>query len=293
METIKLVEETEQIIQNNDIPNQPQVLLELNEEMNKPEPNFYKISDLVGRDINLALKIMRIANAPFWGMRQEVKSIHSALVILGLKNFKNLVLTSCFQNVLKNNAIPSEEYELFYRHSLKTAYISRFLAENLLFNDHKKVDKEHAYLVGLFHDCGILIMAKKYQGYYGQMVSSVINGVDPAILESKHYQTNHCKVGGLLAKKWNLPHSLIEPILFHHRINFDMCSEIQHTKLLVILKMAEHIIANHTSCGLLNDLYNNQIKSKDRFLELLSFSSLDYDTYKQYIENSFDLVQRF
>ena len=127
MNTQALLEATENIIHSDDIPNQPQVVLELNKEMNKPEPEFRTISELVGRDIGLTSKVIRIANAPFWGIRREINSIHTALVILGLKNFKNLILTSSLNKVLKNDTIPDKEYDKFYSHSVKTAGLSRFL----------------------------------------------------------------------------------------------------------------------------------------------------------------------
>jgi len=290
MDTQKLLQETEQIIQSDDIPNQPQVVLDLYDEFNKAEPNFRIISDLISKDISLASKVIGIANAPFWGVEQDVNSIQTALVLLGIKQFKNLVLSSCLKKVFKNNAIPDEEFEIFYIHSIKTAGISSFLAENLSFIDNEKVDKDHAYLVGLFHDCGIMIMAKKYQGYYDEMVSSLIIGNDPAVTELTHYQTNHCKVGGLLAKKWNLPHSLIEPILFHHNYKFDITSNMQNTKLLAILRLAEHIIANQSSIGILDLLYNNIISSKDRLVELLSFVNLDLKAYSNLVTITSDLV---
>jgi HD-like signal output (HDOD) protein len=290
MDSQKLLQETEQIIQNDDIPNQPQVVLDLNKELNKPEPNFYKISDLVGNDIDLTIKVIRIANSPFWGIKREINSIHSALVILGIRNFKNLVLSSCLQKVLKNDVIPNEEFEIFYIHSLKTAGVSSFLAENLSFQDNKKVDKDHAYLLGLLHDCGIMIMAKKYQGYYDDMVSSLIIGNDPSVIELTHYQTNHCKVGGLLAKKWNVPHSLIEPILFHHNYKFEITANIQNTKLLAILRLAEHIISTQPSIGILDLLYNNKICSKDSFFELLSFVNLDLKAFSSLVSITSELT---
>ena len=135
-----------------------------------------------------------------------------------------------------------------------------------------------------------MIMAKKYQGYYDEMISSLLSGADPAVVETTHYQTDHCKVGGLLIRKWNLPQSFVEPILFHHSLNFDICSDILHTKLLALLQLAEHIIAIQTSCGFLDNIYNHPIRSNDRLKELLSFVNLDHKTYKEIVVTCSDLL---
>jgi len=169
MDFMKLIEETEKATQNIEIPNQPQVLLDLNEEMTKPEPDFKTITDLISKDIALTAQVIKIAKTPFWGTRREINSVHIALVVLGLRNFKNIILSSCLRNVFKNDVIPDEEFKIFYNHSLKSAGVSRFLADNITFKDNERVDQNQAYLVGLFHDCGIMIMAKRYQNYYDRM----------------------------------------------------------------------------------------------------------------------------
>jgi HD-like signal output (HDOD) protein len=133
-------------------------------------------------------------------------------------------------------------------------------------------------------------MANKFQGYYDDMAASLSNGTDPTEIETSHYQTNHCMVGGVLTKNWNLPQSLIEPILYHHNPKFDMCSDQQTTKLSAILKLAEHIIANQTGNGGLDLLYNSEIRSEDKLNELLSFVDLNTDSYQELESISSDLM---
>ena len=98
----RLVEEAEKIFRSIAIPSPPRVLMQLNEEMGKAEPEYRVITDLVSQDLAMTAKVLRIANSPYFGVRNRIKSIATALSVLGLEHFRNIVLASAFRDGMKN-----------------------------------------------------------------------------------------------------------------------------------------------------------------------------------------------
>ena len=162
----KVLIETEKIVNEIGIPNRPQALIDINAEMKKSQPNFDALSSHVETDINLIVTVLRLANSPFFGLRHKVETVKRALTVLGLNNFKNIVLASCMKNAFIQDFITQNQFELFYNHSVLVAEISKFIAQNINKDTERNSIQDYAYMVGIFHDCGILIMAKKFPSYY-------------------------------------------------------------------------------------------------------------------------------
>jgi HD-like signal output (HDOD) protein len=107
------------------------------------------------------------------------------------------------------------------------------------------------YTAGLFHDCGIPLLAQKFPDY-----KSVLQEANRAeyftAVEERVYQTNHAIVGYYLARAWNLPPIICDAVLHHDDIEEILGSEDQkHSALAVtiaILKLATHV----------NDLYRKR-----------------------------------
>jgi HD-like signal output (HDOD) protein len=285
-------EEIMKIDQEIDIPNQPQIILDLNEELSKLEPDFKLITNLVRKDIALTARIIKIANAPFWGLKRKVDSIQGALLVLGLRNFKNTVLASCLKNVFHNGSSLNDVCDVFFKHSTTTASVARYLADNIQFKDFERVDKDHAYLVGLFHDCGIMLMAKKFDDYLDNLNTTITLEHNIIDFESSQYSTNHCVVSALLIKKWDLPEVLIEPILHHHCNEINIHNDIYQRKLALIVKLSEHFLTNTFDLdGSSNGIFDFQFHSAEKLEKLLPFINMDKENFMQLESNLRDLIQ--
>jgi len=86
----EIIEKTEKLVKGIGIPSQPRVIMEIDEEVKKEDPDFGIISNLVSRDVAMSAKIMKVCNSPLFGLRHKVESVDKALSILGLNNFKKM-----------------------------------------------------------------------------------------------------------------------------------------------------------------------------------------------------------
>lgn len=200
-----LLEITEKLMQEIGIPSQPRLLIELNKEVTKEEPDFSIISNLVSRDVGISARIIKVCNSPFFGLRQKVDSINRALSVLGLKNFKNVVLVSALADNMNSSSISSKDFEYFCNHSLFIARIAQAIANRLPFEIKRQVDPDHAYMAGLFHDSAIPLLTKKHKDYFVKIAEALKSNVSMVSVEEEAYHTNHCLAAYFVAKSWGLP----------------------------------------------------------------------------------------
>lgn len=76
--------------------------LQLLSEVQKPEPEFGKLAEIIGHDPALSYRVLRLVNSAAFGLRTEVTSIKHALLILGMKEIKEwfplLIMTTLTQD---------------------------------------------------------------------------------------------------------------------------------------------------------------------------------------------------
>jgi len=79
-----------QLIQNRKVPTNRFFHFELLRHLNREYIDLRKVAELVLRDATLTYRLLRLVNSPLYAMRQEIRSIESALLILGEDAFKRI-----------------------------------------------------------------------------------------------------------------------------------------------------------------------------------------------------------
>lgn len=90
----------------------------------------------------------------------------------------------------------------FWKHSLAVAFISRSLAKKVL-SDFE--DWEAAFLCGLMHDVGILVLDNVIpEEYYKFLTLKDLSSSDQPLeaLEKDHFKIDHSEAGAAFMKKW-------------------------------------------------------------------------------------------
>jgi putative nucleotidyltransferase with HDIG domain len=171
-----------------------------------------RVVELVSYDSTIAAQCLRMANSPLFG-RQNVETVRSAVLALGLKRVKAILLGCCL-----NRIVPPEKWALdaviFWRHSLGCALVSRKMATLIGYPDPEK-----AYLAGLLHDVGILVNTLACTEEYRRCIAAARDGhVALHRSEKEHLGFTHCESGKILAEQWNFSADVIEVVEFHHDV---------------------------------------------------------------------------
>ncbi|MBF0342989.1 MAG: HDOD domain-containing protein [Nitrospirae bacterium] len=219
-----------------DIPPCPDIILRLSKETKKQTPNLKEIVHLIKEDVALSATVIRFANSPVYGSG-KVSTIERALHVLGLKNFSNMVIASALHNVVKNVGVVTE---IFWKHSLATATVCGYLAK-------QKTPElaDNAYFLGLFHDCSIPLLLKRFKEYEQTYCSALSNPTDIVEQEDAAYNTNHATVGCLISKGWGMEATMYETIRQHHDIKLEIPKNVKEVNeisyLWATLQLSEHL----------------------------------------------------
>ena len=210
---ISQTEEVKQFfLRKGELPTFPAVAAEFMQLANDPYASVMQISSTVERDPALAAKTLKLANSAYIGYSRQVSTIREAIVLLGLREMRALVLTisvfRAFGDIQKT--IPPV-WEQYWIHSLAVAQTARRLARTL-----KVKEVEQAYLAGLLHDVGKLLYYLYDAKRYLKAIEECESVGDSLLeVERRTFGSTHPDLGAWLLELWNFPEALTEAVLYH------------------------------------------------------------------------------
>jgi HD-like signal output (HDOD) protein len=236
-----LLEQAQKLVNSVGIPSQPKIVLEIFELIDQPNCSFKNIGELVSKDVGLAAKTIKIANSAFFAPPKPIESVVQAISMLGLDNFYQLILSSALQEAMAENAPEIEGIKNFWSHSVEVAGICKMLVENFNLQMGEKFTEHHAYMAGLFHDCAIPLLMKKFPNYKNVIGLPIQN--NPLITndENIYFHTNHSLAGYLVSRSWKLPKMVCNAIRYHHDMRLIDKNDWVSRRLAAVLFLAEHI----------------------------------------------------
>lgn len=265
-------EGVEQLLKGITIPPRPTVLLEVDRELKRPEPDLKLVAGLVARDVGVSAAMLKTVNSPLFGLRSKVGNVLQAVQMLGARNSSN-VITSL---VLRNSMGGTEHLERFWDSSERVASISVYICSLL-----PKAPRQEAYTFGIFHDCGIPVLMQRFDDYRETLKRASGDDRPLTEVEEERHGTSHATVGYLIARSWGLSDVICQSILRHHDLSvIDSGADVSEvTRMLVAVNfLAEHL--NDTSVRLRDDGQWQRIGGR-----ILDYLGLSQDEYVELCED--------
>lgn len=203
----------ERLLKGVDIPPCPAVLTRLQKESASPDASLSVIGTIIGSDVALSASVLKVANSPAFGLNRKVSSVQQALPVMGMRAISSLVAGIVLRNTLSGGSGP--RMDRFWE---TTTLVAQLCAR--LTKEFRGVPADLAYTFGLFHDCGIAVLMRRFPDYREtlQIANNAENESFTAI-EDKRHATNHAVLGYLLTRNWGLSEDLCNAILLHHDID--------------------------------------------------------------------------
>lgn len=267
-----------------EIPAQPHVVAELSKLINDEDFNFSNAAKIVAKDPALVARVLKVVNSPVFGMRRKIDSIDTALNMMGLKIFQRAVLASALREAYEREA--PVNWNMFWTHSELVAGCCELIANKFC----RELSGE-AFLLGLFHDCGIPLMLKRFQDYGKHSESAMSMHTSATISESKEYGTNHAIAGYYLTKSWGLSESIRNVILNHHYCgNKVINSDMRTRQLFAVLRLSEYVVKGYDSTGNMKSLSIAEwLENNSSCADVFGFTEEDID---EVIHSFLDMVSR-
>jgi len=208
----------ELVAKANDLQMMPQTARKVIDLVSKEATTAQDLAKVIEKDANITTRILKISNSAFYGLRREVTTVQHAIVILGYKSVRSLVIATSGKAMHKRMGITEQ---MMWDHSVGTAIFGRLIAGTL---PHTIGDL--AFVGGLLHNVGKAIMNNECGKAYTEVMKIVYNqGADYVDAEKHVFKYTYPEVGFRVVEKWGLPESIVKIIRFHHLSRLDPASK--------------------------------------------------------------------
>jgi len=226
----------EQIVSRaGELPAIPGIVSEVMHLTADPNVSISDVSKLIERDPVMTSRLLKLSNSAYYGMRQVVGTLKLALVILGVREVRNIVVGISALEVLRDE---DTEFLLgergLWAHSVLVGGIAKKLAADLQLSLQGE-----DFIAGLLHDIGKLLLWKQLGSEYKELYERVEEEeLCLYTAEEEAFGFNHADVGGALATSWNLPVSLISALELHHSVSAQALLDGAAPKLSALVRIA-------------------------------------------------------
>lgn len=194
------------------LPSLPHVLLKLLEVCHNEDSTFEDLAKIINKDTALSAKIMSVVNSPIYGKAGKNNSFENNLVVLGMDSIKSIAISASIYHVFNQfSANAALDLKYFWRHSLTCATLAKLLAQKTAYGS-----PEEAYLSGMLHNVGQLVLWLNFPKEYASVVVAERDEAQLIALEEKHLGTTHSEVGAWLVNSWELQSFMSDAVLYHH-----------------------------------------------------------------------------
>ncbi len=221
-----------------DLPAMPHVASKVLELSSDPDTSAGLLQQVISDDQAMTARILKIANSAMYACSRRIKTLSEAIVMLGFNSIRSLVVTSAARNLYgSGNARMGLKERLLWEHSIGCAFACRVLASSR----HPALAEE-AFLAGLMHDIGKLVLNLQMPDQFEEIVQIVYNeNREFHHTERELLGFDHARVGALLVNKWKLSAVLEDVIGLHH----DDASLTADRPLLLYLDLGNRLCQKH------------------------------------------------
>jgi HD-like signal output (HDOD) protein len=191
------------------IPPMPEMLLRLNALLRDPNAGPAELAALIRADGALSGALFRVVGSPVFGLHAKVDSLPRAIALLGMKNTAALLHSEVLRAAMSDPQHARALEHLWHR-GAAIAELCVIVVKKAHLRD---ISPDTAFLLGMFHDCGLALLCKRFPAY----ATALSGEVWPDILElDRAQQISHAVMGQMVAKNWLLPEDLVLAIRHHH-----------------------------------------------------------------------------
>jgi len=194
-----------------EVPPMAPVAMRILELTDDPDSSAADFARVISRDQGLAVKVLRTCNSAAYAPAQPVTSLPQAVVVLGQRTVRNLVFLHSLPVGKGKGGRMTEVERRLWTHSVGSALSARFVAL-----EAGRIDHETAFLAGLFHDLGRLLLYQVRPLTYEKLCREHPAGRPDPELERAHLQLTHTEVGGEALRRWQLGEELADVARDHH-----------------------------------------------------------------------------
>ena len=221
------------------MPSLAQKIMQLNA---NPYAHADDLAKLVEKDPSLAAQIIRYAQSPFYGYQGKISSIRQAISrVLGYDMVMNIALGVSSARPFKIQPDGPLGLNAFWRHATYSATVAQSLCG--LMPRAERPQPGTAYLSGLLHNFGFLLLGHSFPKEFAKLHNAVIREPETPVIELEQsiLGVTHTEIGAWMMDSWNMPAEMLTVLKEHHNPNYKGV----HAKYVQLVILADRLLKGH------------------------------------------------
>ncbi|MBL8816213.1 MAG: HDOD domain-containing protein [Planctomyces sp.] len=213
----------------------PAVALQAIEVAKDPNCSLQDFTAMVERDVKIASDLLATANSAMFSGGRAISTLQQAVVRLGLRPCRNLLLTSSMNALAKKLPLHEEWVrECLTRHGFLTAilalHVNRVCAIGF---------QGEEFAGALVHDFGRSLFSAVFPERFAEIDPMEFDeSPETLVHEDQSCGTNHCEFGAWFATQQKFPDELISVIRFHHDPTL---AAAKYRRLVALVASCDHM----------------------------------------------------
>jgi putative nucleotidyltransferase with HDIG domain len=192
------------------------------------DPDLRQLARIIGKDPALSGLVLSVANSAFFGGRSPVSDISEAINRVGLGKLRRLTLGQSFSRIFNFGRTPPGWSSVrFHLHSAAVGAASDILREYL-----PVPDEEHAFVAGLLHDLGKLLIVSAFPKEWRQLEDQALWQKSGVLAERELLGADHAELSALAVERWKLPSPVADAVARHHSPALESATAVPLSRLI-------------------------------------------------------------
>ena len=196
-----------------DLPTVPETMQKVLAEIDQASSTAQSLQAIIERDPVITAKILKIANSSFYSPVSEISSVARAIVTMGFKEIRDLVVCFSLTGVFSGNLgfVEFNSRDLWL-HAFGVGIASRMIAKRV-----PGLDPDDIFTAGVLHDLGRLVYCLYFKEELVQVLAEAKNSGVPLNQAEETLGLTHAEIGAYLTRCWKLTDLLVNVIRYHHQ----------------------------------------------------------------------------
>jgi len=254
---------------------------------NHPNTSPHDLNRVISLDPVLTGKVLKLVNSIYYSPVNKVNSLTRAIIMLGLNTVVNLAAsTSILEAVGTKESFLAFSMDDFWTHSIYTGVMAKSLAAKFGISP---AYQEEYLVAGLLHDLGKIPMNRCFNAEYHKALKLSTNkNISLNQAEETIFGIDHCFVGELIAKNWQLGQVLHDTLCCHHNPDEAEKESRQQTVFVSLANFTANILKVGSSGN-----YHPDKKMASQLLKQVGFSWSDVRAIHETVSDEIEKAKVF
>jgi diguanylate cyclase (GGDEF)-like protein len=169
-----------------------------------------ELAETISRDPALVVKLLKLANSPLFNTGREIKDVHQATVMLGMRTVQLMSLSfSLTSSLPRDGDLGGYPLGSYWKRALLLAVAARSMAGIVR---HPEFEGE-AFVCGVLSNIGQIVLAMCLPDLYAPVLREAEDRWPTRALEQRVLGFQSNEVAYVLLSKWGLPPSTCDTVL--------------------------------------------------------------------------------